>query len=173
VHVLQMTCLLVAMGSCISLFFGRSVTSIAQGTVSILVSIDVFYAAARGDRAMIRFYAIFMLCATAVTIAIGSAILSGVDLNNCSGNVNPSTCSAAQNIYGIIMLLGSSSVGLFASINSFLVYLTMKAPAPAGPGPGASGGPLADAGWGTGGLMQRSRVALTCLDSTGNAKLAL
>ena len=48
-------------------------------------------------------------------------------MSNCSAEGSQaSVCAATQVVYGVIMLVGASSVGIFAAINALLVSFAMS-----------------------------------------------
>jgi heme A synthase len=91
----------------------------------IVASVEAFFAASRGQRSVLKYYAIFMVFNTVANVVVGATVLSGIDLQ-CTYAQNKQGCSVTALYYGLAMLLGGSSVGVFAAINSALVYLTMK-----------------------------------------------
>ena len=76
---------------------------------------------------VLRWYALFMVLSAAVSVGVGASILAGVDVN-CSTAYNADACIQTSVVYALSIALGSSSVGVFAAVNSMLVYYTMKRP---------------------------------------------
>lgn len=109
------------------MLFGRSITATVQGVVGILVSLETLAGMASGKFWVLRWFALYMICNTAVSVGIGASILAGVDVN-CASASNTGTCTQTSIVYALSMALGSSSVGVFAAINSMLVYYTMRRP---------------------------------------------
>jgi hypothetical protein len=124
-----MTCLLVILGYCAILIFGRSLTATVQSTIGIVVSVETLLAVWSERYWMLRWYALYMVLNTVVSIAIGATLLSGIDLE-CASALNSINCAYTRTIYALSMALGSSSVGLFAAVNSMVVYYTLPRPAP-------------------------------------------
>ena len=117
--------MLVVLGFSITALFGRSIISVVQGTLGILMSLETYSAAAQGRRWWLRGYAAFMLLNAAASILIGSVIFVGV-VQDCAGEVSQAArCTATQVVYGVVMLVGASSVGLFAAVNALLVSFAM------------------------------------------------
>jgi hypothetical protein len=58
-----------------------------------------------------------------VSVVLGILLLTGLDLE-CSGAANVETCAITQDVYAVIMALGSSTVGLFAVTSTLLMYFT-------------------------------------------------
>jgi hypothetical protein len=127
--VVSATCLLVIIGYCTILIFGRSLTATVQATVGIVVSLETLLAVWAGRFWMLRWYALYMILNAVVSVAVGATILSGVDLE-CAAARNATTCVQTGTVYALSMALGSSSVGVFAAINSMAVYYTLPQPAP-------------------------------------------
>ena len=122
---MQGTCVLVVLGFTITALFGRSIISVVQGILGVLMSLETYAAAAQGRRWWLRLYAAFMLLNAAASILIGSVIFVGA-VSNCSAEGSQaSVCAATQVVYGVIMLVGASSVGIFAAINALLVSFAM------------------------------------------------
>lgn len=126
----QAMCVLVILGFAITVLFGRSVVAVIQGTLGILISLEGYTAAAAGRRWWLRLYAAFMVLNAAASITIGSVIFSGASegVSGCSNEgTQAAACTAAQVVYGAVMLVGASSVGLFAAANAILVSFAMPA----------------------------------------------
>jgi hypothetical protein len=62
---------------------------------------------------------------------VAGVVLAGLDVE-CSSAQNREACSDTGVVYGVILSVGASSVGLFAAINSGLAYLAMRDDAPTG-----------------------------------------
>jgi hypothetical protein len=122
--VVNITCLLVLLGNCAILIFGRSLTATVQATVGIIVSVETLLAVWTGHYWMLRWYALFMVLNAIVCVAIGATILSGIDLE-CASAINSATCVQTGTVYALAMALGSSCVGIFAAVNSMVVFYTM------------------------------------------------
>jgi hypothetical protein len=128
VFYVQLTCIIVIIGLFITIMFGRSITAAILGTIGIIMSLETYFSASRNERWFLKYYAIFMVLFSAASIVVGSTVLSGVDIE-CAGASNQQACTTTQLMYGLIMTLGSSSVGMFAAINAALVfYATRGAP---------------------------------------------
>lgn len=124
VVIVQLTCLLVIFGLFVTLMFGRSLVAIIQGTVGIIISTETYWQVGRGGRRILKYYATWAILNAGVSIGVGATVLAGAD-GQCRGAANLSTCSSTQVLYGLIMLVGSAALGVFASINSLLVYTTL------------------------------------------------
>ncbi len=72
-----------------------------------------------------KWYALYNIANTVVSIVVAGVVLGGLDVE-CSTAWNRDACNYVGTVYGIILLLGSSSVGIFAAINSGLAYLAME-----------------------------------------------
>ena len=122
--------MLVILGFAITVLFGHSVVAVVQGTLGILISLEGYAAAAAGRRWWLRLYAAFMVLNAAASITIGSVIFSGASagVSGCSNEgTQAAACTAAEVVYGSVMLVGASSVGLFAAANAILVSFAMPA----------------------------------------------
>jgi hypothetical protein len=141
---LTATILFVIFGLIVTTIYGRSLTAVILGVVGIIVSLEAIFHIARGEWWFLRVYTAYLLAQTAVSVVVGAIALSGVGLfENCSGAQNPNACVNSQVVYGLIMALGSSSVGVFAAVNSIVVWYAMRGT----PGPsGGSGGTAASGG---------------------------
>ena len=128
----QATCVIAIIGFVTTLLFGRSVTAMVQGFLGIIFSVETFFAAARGARRVLQLYALFSVLNTGAAIIVGVIVLSGVEFE-CAGAQNMAACVSTQEIYGLIMALGASSVGVVAAINTGLLSLTMPAKPPPDP----------------------------------------
>lgn len=73
-----------------------------------------------------------MVCNAAACVTVGIVSFTGSDAS-CAGAQNPSACASTSVFYAAIMMLGASSLGIFAAINALLVYFTM--PVKAAPDP--------------------------------------
>ncbi len=62
---------------------------------------------------------------------MAGVVLGGLDVE-CATAQNREACSDTGVVYGVILSLGASSVGIFAAINSGLAYLAMRDDAPTG-----------------------------------------
>ncbi len=77
----------------------------------------------------LKWYALYNIANTVVSIVVGGVVLAGVDVE-CASAASADTCNDVGVLYGVILTLGSSSVGVFAAINSGLAYLSMRDTAP-------------------------------------------
>lgn len=108
------------------MMFGRSLTAILLGVIGIMASLETLFHISRGGPVtVLKYYSLYSVLATGVSVAIGATTLSGVDLV-CASSDDVAACSSTQVMYGLIMLIGSPAVGSFAAINSFLVYLSLQ-----------------------------------------------
>lgn len=149
----QATSLMLILGYFATMMFGRSVISVIQGIIGIVISVESYLAASRSDRHGLRWAALGMLFNTFLSAAVGLTILIGTDIacRNIKAEYQ-GACNVTQSIYGLLMLLGSSSVGIFATINAVLVYFALGAGSSGGEGStGSPGGAGASVGEGGGG----------------------
>jgi hypothetical protein len=129
--VVQGSTILVSLGFFITLIFGRSLFSVVQGTLGICMSLETYFAAARGRRWWLQLYAVYMLLSSVISVAYGAVVLLDVDVE-CSKMADQfNACVSTQVVYGLVIALGASSVGLFAAINTALLSWAMPAVHPA------------------------------------------
>jgi hypothetical protein len=122
-------CSLSGFGMLVTSMFGRSLASIVQGVLGILMTMEAYFTVTRGERWFLKWYAPYMVLNSAVSIVIGALTLSGLDAV-CGGAANPSTCTVVGLLYAGMMLLGGSSIGLLTAINATALLFAMREPTP-------------------------------------------
>lgn len=129
----------VIFGLVVTMVYGRSITAVVIGVVGIIASLEALFHLARAEYWVLPLYSGYLIAQTAVSVGVGASVLAGVGLS-CAGSHNPATCNDSQVVYGLIMTLGSSSVGIFAAVNAIVVYYAMRGEAARGAAGGGGGG---------------------------------
>lgn len=124
-QVVQAICSLVIFGLFTTLMYGRSMIAVIQGVIGIIVSLEAYYSVGRGERWFLKWYGLYMLANTAVSLTVGGLTLSGLD-QDCATAPNQNACSDTGLMYALIMTLGSSSVGIFTAISACLAHVSMR-----------------------------------------------
>lgn len=127
VSVVKSSAILVIYGSFVLIIFGRSLVSLFQGLVAIVASLECYYAASKGYRKWLAFYAAFMAVDSIFCLFYGATILLGIDFECAQAGDQQTGCIAVQSLYGLALTLGSSGVGMFAAINTALAAAAMPA----------------------------------------------
>ena len=123
VRVLQATCILVIFGLCILMIYGRSMPAVCFAITGIVFSLEAFYAAGRRDLCMLKTYFCYLLVQSGVSVGYGIYSLTNVD-ESCAGMPNTSTCVSASIMLSLMLVLGSTSIGVVAAVNTFFVLMT-------------------------------------------------
>lgn len=123
--VVQATAILAVLGCFITLVFGRSLVAVLQSLLGILMGMETYHAAAQGKRWWLRVYALYQLLNTVASLLIGIVVLTGVDISCAGSSAQRDICASVEAVYGVMMALGATSVGLFAAINSCLASCAM------------------------------------------------
>ncbi len=105
--------------------------AVVQGTIGILMSLETYNSVSKGNRWFLKWYALYNFLNTIVSIIVAAVVLGGLDVE-CSQSPNRDACNDIGVLYGVILSLGASSVGVFAAINSTFAYLSMAEAAPTG-----------------------------------------
>ena len=122
---LQGTCLFVIFGLTVVLIYGRSLPAVLFGIVGIVFSLEAIYAAGRRDLCMLKVYFAYLLCQSIFAVVFGSYVLSGAD-HSCAGTPNADACTSTRVMFALMLILGSSSIGGVAAVNTLFVLLAMR-----------------------------------------------
>jgi len=95
------------------------------GACGIIASLEALSHIARREFWVLPWYAGFLTLQVAASLAVGVNAIVGAG-TFCAGADNTSTCINLQVVYGLVMALGSSTVGLFAAINSLVVWRAVR-----------------------------------------------
>ena len=138
------------------LLFSRSLYPCLLGAVGLLVSLETIAAVDRGDQAvgLLTFYGLYMLINVIASLALGVVLLTNLDAE-CASQENPSTCSSVGSVTGLIVSVGSSTLGVFALLASLLPVCAMRCCTAR-----ETGGGGGDGGAASGAALLRSREKL-------------
>jgi hypothetical protein len=117
--------LLVIFGSAVVLVYGRSLPAVIIGGAGILASLEALFHVQRRQWWALPYYAAYLLVQTAASVAVGAAVLVGVGVQ-CAAAANPGACANHASVFGLILALGSSSVGTLAAITTLFVYYAVR-----------------------------------------------
>jgi hypothetical protein len=117
--------------STLPLAFCSTMIAVIQGTIGIIMSLETYHSVSKGNRWFLKWYALYNILNTIVSIVVAGVVLGGLDVE-CSQAPNRDACNDIGVLYGVLLSLGASSVGVFAAINSTLAYLSMTEAAPTG-----------------------------------------
>lgn len=121
------------------LLFSRSLYPCLLGAVGLLVSIETIAAVDRNDQRMLPWYGAYMAVNVVASLGLGVVTLTNVDAA-CAGAQNPDTCAAVGSVTGVVVSVGSSTLGLLAIFASLLPLCSIRCCAGRGAGDEGGGG---------------------------------
>jgi hypothetical protein len=92
---------------------------------------------------MLKVFMVYMIFNAGISLLLGVLTLSGVE-SSCTAAQSPDACSNVAIVTGVILTVGSSTLGLFAALTSWLLYLGWQ-DAAQGPAGAQAAGPAAAA----------------------------
>ena len=119
--VIQTLCGMFSVGFLSVALFSRSLGGVIIGATGALVSLETYAAVARGERASLLTFGGYMVLSAGASIGLGALTLAGVE-SSCTRAAAPDACQNVAIVTGVLLTAGSSSIGLFAALASWLAY---------------------------------------------------
>lgn len=102
--------------------FARSVGGLVLGMLSALASLEMLAALSRKERSALRWYGLFMMLIAGAAVLLGALVLSGVQ-QSCASAYNVDACTNLDEVVGITLSVGSSSLGILAAASAWLAFV--------------------------------------------------
>ena len=114
--------MLLLVGSFASIIlFSRSIYGVVLCTFGLLTSLGTFSAVGRNRRKCLLVFASLMFLVFGASVGLGAVTLANVDID-CVEAAAPAACRAKAVVLGILLVLGTSSLGFIAVISSLVAY---------------------------------------------------